>query len=369
MRILFVHSIAKHKFGGGERWIVKAAAGLKEKGHEVIVAVRSHSVLYDEVAKTGVKTVHFNARSIFTVWKAVWLAAFLRRHKTDVIICKSHELTVCGLAARWAGRPVVIRRAGSPPHRLSRKLVLRTRWFVDGVVTNTHTIKEIYAQLGLDKDGLVRVIYNGLQVEDEVQAYNFSAKWPGRIVVLCVGRVVGHKGYSFLIDALPELKKLYPNLFVYVLGDGKDKVLFEQYASSKGVGHMIHFAGYIHQPAPYFKGCDLFLHPSLYEGMPNAAMEAMAYGKPVVMTRVNGAEELSDKGRYAILIPHSSAEAIVKGIAQVLENREASRQMALQASHYVRKQFSMRRMVDALEEFILQRIRYKHNGSTFSQQQ
>jgi glycosyltransferase involved in cell wall biosynthesis len=61
---------------------------------------------------------------------------------------------------------------------------------------------------------------------------------------------------------------------------------------------------------PYLKGCDLFVLPSLYEGMSNAAMEAMAYGKPVILTNVNGAGELVPDEGKGVLIPARDPQAI-----------------------------------------------------------
>lgn len=360
MRILFVHSIGRKKYGGGERWVVKAASGLQAAGHEVMLAARSRSVLVEEAGRSGVGTIPFNLYSNLSLWQAIRLALLIRRYRFEAIVCKGQELIVCGLAARLSGRPLLIRRAGSPPRRRSRKLVWRTRCFVDGVVTNTHSIREVYARLGLDNGGLVRVVYNGLQLDDGAPAFDFSSRFPGRTIGLCVGRLAAHKGYPFLIDALPLLKEAHPGLLFFVIGDGRDRACFEARAIEKGVEDMIHFAGYIHDPVPYFKGCDFFLHPSLYEGMPNAAMEAMAYGKPVVMTRVNGAEELSNQGALAVLIPASDPEAIARAVADLLGDRQASGRMAAAAKGFVRSRFTMEKMVADLEGFIRERMQVKN---------
>lgn len=355
MRILFVHSIGRKKYGGGERWVVNAASGLQELGHFVVVGGRNQSVLHQEAEKKGVQTAVFNIYSNLSIYEAFRLSRFIRKHKIEVVICKGHELNAAGLAARWSNNPLVIRRAGSPPQKRSRKLIWRTKWFVDGVVTNTSTIKEVYARHGFTDDDFVGVIYNGLQTDDEVAAFDFSKSHPGKTIVLCIGRAVGHKGYFFLIDALPALQEKHPELLFYVLGEGKDRNQLIQYARKTGVENMICFAGYRHEPIPYVKGCDLFLHPSLYEGMPNAAMEAMAYGKPVIMTRVNGAEELSDNGKYAMLIPPADSSAIESAISDAIEHKEEFHKMGLLARSFVREKFGMHIMANALDAFIRNR--------------
>jgi glycosyltransferase involved in cell wall biosynthesis len=359
MRILFVHSIGKKKFGGGERWVVNAASGLKNKGHTVFAACRKNSVLSSELHNQGIETIPFNLISNISIYQAFRLSRIIRKNKIDVLICKGRELTVTGIAALWANNILVIRRSGSPPSPKSLKLYYRTKWFTDGVVTNTHTIKDTFERHGFTGKDFVKVIYNGLVVDDMVQPFDFSKQYPGKIIVLCIGRAVGHKGYFYLIDALPDIAEKHPELFFFVIGEGKDKEQLKKYADQKGVSNMIQFAGYIHQPVPYIKGCNLFLHPSLFEGMPNAAMEAMAYSKPVIMTRVDGANELSDNGKYAHLIPPADSKAITDAIIKALGQQERFYRMGEEARIFVRENFSMERMINNLEKYILEQLERK----------
>ncbi|MFW5793745.1 MAG: glycosyltransferase [Bacteroidota bacterium] len=359
MRILFVHSIGKKKYGGGERWVTNAASGLHSKGHFVIVAGRRNSVLLKEAEKSGVPTYPISIYNDINIFQAFKLSRFIRKNKIDIVICKGRELVISGLAAKWAGNTLLIRRSGSPPPQRSKKLEIRTKRFVDGVITNTNTIREIYKKHGFTDENFVKVIYNGLTPDDDIPAYDFSVKYPGRYIVLSIGRAVGHKGYFYLIDALEKIKEKYPQVLVYVLGEGKDKEKLIEYAVQKGVKNMIHFAGYIHQVIPYIKGSDMFVHPSFYEGMPNAAMEAMAYGKPVIMTKVNGAEELSDNGKYAVLIPPKDVNAIVSSMTDLLENKEKYESMALKGKEFVRDNFGMDKMINSLEDFLQYHLKKK----------
>ena len=359
MRIVFLRVIGKNKFGGGERWVVNTAAGLSERGHQVTVAGRRGSLLLWEAAARGLDVLPFNLTPFNRLPKAFSLARFLKQYKADVVICMSRELSVAGLAARWGGKPAVVRRASSPPSKNSWKIRLRARLFVDGVVTNTATIREAYEKMGLAKEDFIRVIYNGVLVDDQAPAHDFSKEFPGRTIALCVGRAVADKGYFFLIDALPAIHQAFPELMFYVIGEGRDKEKLMAYAKEKGVDHSIHFAGYIHQPVPYYKGCDLFVHPSLYEGMPNAPMEAMVYGKPVVMTHVDGAGELSDGGSHALLIPPADSPSLAKAVIGLLQQPGQMKAMGETAKAFVRQLFSREARMAELEAFLLQRLEHK----------
>jgi glycosyltransferase involved in cell wall biosynthesis len=360
MRILFVHTIGRNKYGGGERWVVNAASGLQQAGHHCIIASKGNSLLLRKAGERNLETLAINIFSDVSIYHSFMLWRVLKKHRVDLVISKRRDLAVAGLAARWAGRLPVIVRSGSPPHKSLRKHVFLIKKLADGLVTNTNTIRDIYRNNSLPDNDFVKVIYNGLLLDDQVSAFNYNAKFPGKTIVLCAGRLnAREKGYIHIIDALQAIRNDYPNVLVYVLGEGKDKSLLEALAKRKGVEDMICFAGYVDQPAAYMKSCDVFLHPSLFEGMPNAAMEAMAYGKPVIMTDVNGAAELSLNGKLAFLIPPANHTAIAEALITVLDNPEKFAAMASMAKSYVRNNYTIASMITALDNFISEKAKQK----------
>ncbi len=363
MRILFIRSIGKNKYGGGERWVTNSAYGLHKKGHFVVVAGKKDSILLHESIKRGVYTYSIGIKSDLDLFKAYKLSRFIKKNKIDVVICKARELVVSSIAAKWGNRPLVIRRSGAFPSKNRIKWIVRTKLFVDGVITNTKTIKDVYKSYGFDNKNFIKVIYNGYTFDDSVPAYDFKAEYPSKFIILAIGRVVKLKGYYYLINALSQIKNSHPEVLVYVLGDGKEKRKLVKYAEKKGVSGMICFAGYTHQVIPYIKGADMFIHTSLSEGMPNAAMEAMAYGKPVVMTRVNGAEELSDNGKYALLIPTKNPEEITESIKKVMFDPDKYNAMGEKAKQFVRFKFSMDNMINSLEKFLEYHLNKKQAGN------
>lgn len=355
MRILFIHTIGRKKLGGGEHWVVNAAAGLQRAGHQCIVASKGNSRLLQKAAEKGVETLAVNIFSDISIYHALKLARVIRKRSVDLVISKRRDLAVAGLAAKWAGNVPVIVRSGVPPQKSLRKHVFIIKKLAHGLVTNTNTIRELYLANGLPGNNFIRVIHNGISLDDKTEAFDFNAKFPGKTIVLCAGRLNNEqKGYSYLIDALQLMKNEHPNLIVYVIGEGKDRNMLETSARHQGVENMICFAGHVDHPAAYMKGCDLFLHPALYEGMPNAAMEAMAYGKPVIMTNVNGAAELSRNGQFAEIIPPANHEAIARSIEKVLADPHKYMARAEMAKIHVREHFTMEQMVHGLTNFILE---------------
>ncbi len=359
MNILFVHSIGRNKYGGGEKWVIAAAGGLMDRGHRVIVGGRSGSKLLKAALERGLEIVEFDILSDISLWQVFRVAAFLRKVKIDVIITKGRELFVAGLAARNGGKPLVLVRHGSPLRSSFRKHSFLHRRLADGIITNTKTIKDFFEGRRLVRKGFARVIYNGLITDSDSLPYDFSARFPGRKIVLSAGRLDVAKGYLYLIDAITMLKDSRDDLMFVVLGEGKHLDRFVSCASKKGVSDLISFEGYADNVVPYLKGCDMFILPSLYEGMPNAVMEAMAYGKAVIMTRVNGAEELIPDTGKGILIPPADADAIAGSVNRLAESEEMREKMGGEAARFIKENFSVSGMIDNIESYIEEKLEEK----------
>ncbi len=361
MNILFVHSIGKEKFGGGEKWLITAASGLRDKGHRVFVGARPGSGLLKAAQHNGLETVNLNILSDMSPWHVFRIASFLKTHKIDVIITRGRELAVSGVAARLGGNPVVLVRHGSPMQSSFRKHAFLHKRLADGVITNTRTIRELLERKGVVEKGFTRVIYNGTVATEDSPPYDFSLKFPGRKIILTVGRLAAPKGYYYLIDAIAMLRKKHDDVMFVFLGKGKLYRKLVAYAGKKGVSDLIHFEGFVENVAPYLKGCDIFVLPSLYEGMPNAAMEAMAYGKPVILTGVYGAGELIPDGEKGVLIPPRDAGAIAVAMERLLNDRKLCDRMGDEARKHVMANFTVSAMIDNIESYIEEKIQEKNS--------
>lgn len=359
MNILFVHSIGKKKFGGGERWLIAVANGLKSRGHRVIVVGSPGSRLLDAAMKSGLESEGMNIYSDISLYHAFKLSGIIRKQKIDVVISRDRDIAVAGLAAGMGGNPLVIVRYGSPLRRSFRKHAFLLGRFADGVITNTHSIKEEFESRKITEKGFVRVIYNGLFMRDDKHKYDFSARFPGKKIILSVGRLTVHKGYMYLIDAVEMLGSKFDDLMFVLLGEGKHHGKLAAYARRKGVDSLVQFEGYVDNVIPYLRGCDIFVLPSLYEGMPNAAMEAMAYGKPVILTEVNGARELIPDENKGILIPAHDAAAIAGTVERLLGDSELCLRMGKEAAGFINNNFTESAMIDNIESYIFEKLAEK----------
>ncbi len=354
MTFLFIHTIGKTKFGGGERWVITAAEGLLKAGHKETILGLPGSKLLKAAEKANIPVLGMSVISDISPWHIMKLRRFLCKNHTDIIITRVTDLFVAGMAAqllpKTANKPRVIVRHGLPMSYKIRKHLLLHRKLAHGIITNANSIKEEYVRRGYFPPDFVTVVHNGTEIPGDIIPYDFGKQFPGKKIVLSAGRLARQKGYEHLIDAIALLPDRLSSLEFVVLGTGKRLNSLKRRAARKKVEHRIHFWGFIDDIKPCLAGCDLFVLPSLYEGMPNAVMEAMALGKPVVASHVNGVPELINDNTTGLTVPPGRPEALAKAITLLMDDPILRQQMGSKAAQRIARDFSVKKMISRLEK-------------------
>jgi len=140
-----------------------------------------------------------------------------------------------------------------------------------------------------------------------------------KFVVLSIGRLSVQKGIKYLIQASVSLKKHIPNIAVLICGRGEEESALKRQVDQMGLCDIVKFIGYVPaQKLPsYYAICDVFVLPSLFETFALTLLEALSVGKPVVCTRVGGAQEVAkqfEDSRFAILVNPANPEEIERGV-------------------------------------------------------
>jgi len=363
MKILFINSIGRNKFGGGEKWMVNAAHGLATRGHSVVIAGKKGSRIIEFARSKGVSTANFNIRGDISPVTTLRIALWLKKNRIDILICNlNKDVRVAGLAARLAKTPVVLARHGMLlcSRKWKHKVTLTN--LTDGIITNSRTISEAYKQYGWFPANFVKVIYNGLDIPEKVEPYDFASRFPGKKIIYSAGRLSGQKGFNYLIDAAAILKKERSDLLFAISGDGKLENELNSQIRQKELDDTVALMGFSADIYPMLKGCDLFVLASLFEGMPNVVMEAMAMGKAVIATDVNGARELmgtNESGRECntgIIIPPKNPQAIADAIRSIIDSPEALVTLGNAGYTRVKNEFTTNAMADNLERYLREKV-------------
>jgi glycosyltransferase involved in cell wall biosynthesis len=362
MKILILNSIGKNKFGGGEKWCLTIAHGLRDRGHEIIVGGRSRSQFLERAAESGHSIVAFTAYSDINIWHIYRIGKILVSRNIDAVICNlNRDTTQAGRASGIFHKSLIFARHGVPlknKKRYARKL----RSNASAVITNTNSIKELYSSYGWFNNEFVKVIYNGVEIKTNVQPYDFAKDYPGKKVIFSAGRLSVQKGFIYLLQAAARVKEKRNDVVFVIAGKGRLEHDLKTEAERLDVEDTVKFIGFVDNVDPFIKASTVFLLPSVYEGMPNAVMEAMALGKPVIATDVNGARELIVDGESGIIIPPKDPDAIARILLALLNDKDRRQSLGNAALERVRTHFSVPAMIDALESFLQAKLDESKNN-------
>lgn len=357
MRVLILNSIGRKKWGGGEKWMLMAAAGLIGKGHEVFIGCSSKSIIRQKADSCGVPAVNVSFNSDFDLPGAIRLIKVLKQKRITHLVCVQNKDTKIGaFAALCVGGVTIYARHGL--QLISNKWKYRFVFskLLDGIITNSNSIKQEYDSYGWFAKDFVKVVFNGIRLPENVESFNFRKAFnlpQDALVVFSAGRLAKQKGFNVLIDVAALARQNRKNWFFFIAGKGKLEKRLKQRLEEEGLNDRVRFVGFMDDVLPYVQGADLFVLPSFYEGMPNAVMEAMALGKCCVVTAVNGNNELITHGRDGILVEPRNAMALYEGIDSVAHRPLLQKEMGLLAHLKMEQEFSEVRMVSQLEALLL----------------
>jgi len=178
-------------------------------------------------------------------------------------------------------------------------------------------------------------------------------------IIGAVGRLHPSKGHPVLISAFARLAAKMPDIFLLIVGDGESRLKLEKQVEDSNLGNRILFAGCRSDIADLLSIMDVFVHPSHWEGMPNALMEAMAIGKPIVASGIDGIKALIAEGETGLLVRPGSTEEIVAQLRRLLADRSLAGKLGENAAQSMKEQFGMERMIDAYDDVYKALVRQK----------
>jgi glycosyltransferase involved in cell wall biosynthesis len=231
------------------------------------------------------------------------------------------------LVAGVLRRPVVVSCRGSDINHLARPFLRRRliAWSLRRchcVVVVSRALGDEVAALGVRRES-IRVIPNGIdtarfQVGDRVAAREELGLPVGDPLVVCVSRLSHEKGIDLLVDAVAQAEMA--GVIVVVVGDGPERAALEARGDRLGLGARVRFAGrQPHDAVPrWLAAADLVVLSSRSEGHPNAVVEALACGRPVVATGVGGVPDILTGDDLGIIVAPENAGALATGIRQAL---------------------------------------------------
>jgi len=355
MRILHVNT--HMNIGGIGQYIVSLAKALKQKKIECFVA-SSGGELETELVRLDIRHMRLDMDTKFEFGPKVFssasrLARIIKDNKIDLIHAHTRVSQVASyLASRRAGIPYIATCHGYFNAKLSRRLF--DTWG-EKVVAISEAVRGHLEKDFNVKPQRIEVIYNGIDIGRFSNIYSASqiarAKRSLGIqngdVVGTMGRLSSVKGQKFLIEAMKEVVAKSKDTRCLIIGSGREEAALKNLARSLGLEDRVIFTGAAYIDIPLYLACmDIFVLPSIEEGLGLALLEAMSLGRPCVASAAGGIKDIVNDGVNGILTRVGDSASIANAVLKIMNDKDLAKNMSENARSFVRGRFSIGSMAD-----------------------
>lgn len=354
-KIRILQIVQSLDFGGLERVVINIVCNLDPSQFQCDVLCLRHAGRFaDEIQRGGHMVYSFDMGrgKAFTVPRK--LSSFIRERRYDIV--QTHDTTpllYTALAKCYYPdfRHIYTEHSGiyscHPRHRFMTWLALLS---TDHAVMVSKNLLSFYqSHFPLTKPE-TSVIYNGLDfpvapinARDSVsKEFGISA---GVAIVGTAVRFYPQKGIRYLIEAIPTVLAVHPETIFLLVGDGVERQMLERMAETAGIKEHVIFAGFRRDIARLIGAMDIYVLPSLWEGLPLALIEALMAKKAVVATDVGGNTEMIENGRTGFIVPPQKSDLLAERLISLIGSERLRDEFSENGQLYAKKHFSLAAMV------------------------
>lgn len=336
MKILFcIGSMSK---GGAERVISNLTNYLSKENDIYIIATKIKNIAYNLNENINIRSLEHsedrnNSFIIKNLKRIKALNSYIGEIKPDVIISflpePSYRVLFLKIVKRKLKIIVSIRNDPKVEYKSDlNKFIMKILYpLADGFVFQTQEAQEYFSKKIQNRSTIIPNPIN-----EEFIAVPYKGKRDKTIVT--VGRLENQKNHKLLIEAFSNIEKDFPEYRLLIYGSGSKEEELKQYVKEINLADKVKFKGNVNNVKEEIYQSGMFILSSDYEGMPNALMEAMALGLPVISTDCpcGGPRFLIENFKNGILVPVGKKQEMIEAIKYILENENESKQMGRQAN-------------------------------------
>jgi glycosyltransferase involved in cell wall biosynthesis len=353
-----VHTENSCGWGGQEVRILSESRGFIERGHRVTLLSPPEAPITEAARRIGLPVVALGIRRK-RVPDLLALRGWLAAHRAQVDVLNTHSST-----DSWLGAIACATLSHAPPIVRTRHVSttvhdrFSTRWLYRHgnahiVTTGEAVRRQLAGEIGVPLERMTS-IPTGIDLERFVPGDATAARarlgLPERPALGVIATMRTWKGHVHLFDALAATRAAWDGWQVLVVGGGPDRAKLEEHVRRAALADLVRFTGHQDDVVPWFQALDLFVLPSYGdEGVPQAIMQAMACGIPVVSTTVGAIGEAVEAGVSGLLVEPASPPALAAALGALRDSMELRRRISLEARRKAEREFGLERMIDAME--------------------
>ena len=295
-----------------------------------LVSLRRKDLSEDTLEQFGIDVTYLG-RHKFDPATYTHLLKVLEDKKADVVHLHGYGATTFGrMCAARLGIPAILHEhANHTDTPWFQKLA--DKWlapYTDVAIAVSQSTAEFTIRARLMPKERTHVVYLGAPLDEfarprsthEIAEARRALGIPdGAVVVGCVTRLMPSKGNEFLVAAAPAVLAAHPEVRFVLVGEGELDAPLKAQAAGLGLGERFHFAGFTRDVAAAFSAMDVVVFPSLWEGTPLTAFEALAMGKPIVATDADGLLDILTDGHDAAIVPKRDSAALAAKIVWAID--------------------------------------------------
>jgi len=357
-----LHVVGRFDFGGTERQQAELIKRLPADRYEQTIAAMQKGAFAAEVEERGIPVIEFPFTSFYdirAVRNYLALARLIRRERFQLVHCHNFYSNIFGtIAARLAGTRTIItsrRDLGGMFTKTQLRVQRLAYKFSAAVLANSQGVKRVLVENEQVSEAKIHCVYNGIDTDrfaprepsaDVAQSLGIA---PGSPVVGKVGNLHPWKGFDVFIRIAAAVNASRPDARFLIVGDGTEHQRLKQMARELHLEQSVTFAGARGDIPEMLALMSVFVLSSPAEGLPNAVLEAMACGLPVVASNVGGVPETVSNGETGFLVSPGDAAGFAEKILQLLNDPTHARQMGEAGRRKVVEQFSCERLVENMQ--------------------
>jgi glycosyltransferase involved in cell wall biosynthesis len=359
-RIRVVYLAHTLTVGGAEEMVLNLVRHLPPRFEPMVCCINSAGPMGEEVRRTGAPIA---VLGLTPGWRHPWHVAGLRRYLRDVKPAIVHTFLLTAslygrLAAMLERVPIVIGTEVNIYERKRPHHVFAERWLMnrtDRVIVSAQSVREFYVRQIQADPSKVDVIYNAVDWHMLQPAEASGARErvraaigvdPSAKVAGVIARLTEQKGHRDLFEALAS--PALADVMLLVVGDGPLRDSLQAFAVQLGISSRVIFLGARRDLGDLLAALDVFVMPSLWEGLPLSLILAMGASLPVVATAVAGIPEVVTDGTTGWLVPPADPVALRRALAGVFADRKRAAAVGAAAKEWVRPRFGVDEYVAAV---------------------
>ena len=364
MRILFVSTSTT--LGGAEKTLYCLATLLDPKQLQTaaVVSLKPFGPYAERLQALGVQTLSLGLRGRPGLKHVRELAKVIDHYKPDIVHAVMYQAIQLSRLAK--GRCAHKFKLVSSP-RVNYRSRSAITLLVDRALKNRDDLLiaecEASRQFLIKKLGYkpekVKTIHNGIDVAgwpaskmDRQQKRLELRLGAQELLIGAIGRLDAQKGHYVLLEALAKVRKKYPAKLV-IIGEGPKHAALEAQIKRLHLADAVWLLGERDDVTAWLSTIDVFALPSLWEGLPNALLEAMALGLPVVASAVDGVPEAVRDNETGLLVPPRQVEPLARRLAELCADPALRTRLVAQARAFVFEHFTLTRMIHQYEDAYL----------------